>query len=362
MISKKNLRLCNILHESKSYDILVAVDVLDQIDNVLQEWALTNLGEALDLPQELVFCKDITEVLTAYEVDNFAYLQSSTSSYMDMPRYAGLSGLFPTLPDILVGGYYVMPEAVAFLYSEAGFSGYFGEYNVAEADLSVSAGVNYIGITFNSGLPIFQVYSDFSSFNFSSIIPVAAVLSFAGTLYNIPLGQSGYAAPEKLHKLALALKKFDIVGTFTLTGTSRYVQLSAITVSNGIETLSVPAVDTQLAVNDMYMYYRDGSSVWQNTKITQLSNSQYQGSGLQSLSPGEYVVHSLFRVPDQSKLLIFTVPSTKYSTVQDAINSAEAQDLPDIIKNSAVLVGRAIIVEAGSAAIIQKVQKTSFGI
>ena len=362
--SRKNLRYCNVLHAGKYYDIMVAVDTLDQVDDILQAWALEELADTLDLPEELLINKDITEVLTTLDIDSFAYVSAPVSKYMDLPRYSGISGDYPTLPTALNGSsLYVMPAIMVFLNSEVDFSGYFGEYSVATASLALSAGLNYIGVTFNAGTPIFQAYTSHTSFNYSSIIPVAAVLSFGGAIYNIPLGETGYGLPEKLRKLNTLLQPFEIVGSFTLTATDLYVQLSAMSVSNGVEVISALAVDTESSLNDMYQYYLDGSSVWQSTKVTQLSNSQYQSSGgLASLSPGEYVVHNLYRVMDAAKLLIFTVPSNKFTSLQNALNSEEIVTIPDAVKNTAVLVGRAIVGQAENTAVIQKVQRSAFGV
>ena len=43
----KNLRYCEIYHDSEYYDVMIAVDDLDEVNNILQEWALEEIGEAL---------------------------------------------------------------------------------------------------------------------------------------------------------------------------------------------------------------------------------------------------------------------------------------------------------------------------
>lgn len=360
-LNKGNLRFCTIEHNDTTYDVAVVVSSLDELDNILQEWAIATIGETLNLPEELIANKDATEVVTALDVDNFAYLKSPVSKYMDMPRSAGVSGEFPALPVALdANGLYAMPSIKVFLYSEAGYTGYFGEYSVEAATLQLVAGANILCVAFNNGVPIYQAYTDLSSVDDSSVIPVAYVLSFAGALFVTPLGQAGYGLAEKLLKLNRLLNRFEIVGGFGLTVTNLYVALSSLVVSNGIDALTTLDMDTSLSTNDLYMFYRDASSAWQNTKVAQLSNTKCQGTGLVDMTAGQFVVHHLYRVP--SKLLLFTVPSAAFATAQDAINSAIPAALPAEISSSAVLVGRAIIGQGATTAIVQKVQKTAFGI
>jgi hypothetical protein len=58
---------------------------------------------------------------------------------------------------------------------------------------------------------------------------------------------------------------------------------------------------------------------------------------------------------------MFNVLSNKFATLALAKESANITDLPDTIKNSAVLVGRIIIEQGSSSPAIQKVQNVTFG-
>lgn len=362
MVNKKNLRYCQILKSNKYYEVMIAVSDLDEVDNILQEWSIEKFGEALNLPEALILNKDVTEVLRTVAVDNFVYLKSPVSTYMEMPRYAGISGTFPSLPDELSGGLYVAPETNVFIYSLPGFQGVFGEYSVPASTLELSPGINYLAISYNSGSPMWAFYNSFDSIDFSSIVPVATVFSFSGGVHNIPWGQTGYGLPEKLLKLIDRRKRFEILDPYALGNDGRYIELGEIVVSNGVEEIICAAIDTEAVDNDMYLYYKDGSSQWQTVKVTQLDNAQYQsGSGLAALSAGEFVVNQIFRVVDSGNLLLFNVLSDKFDTLQEAINSGEITDLPDAVKKSAVCVGRFIIEEGSSTPLPQKIQKISFG-
>lgn len=361
-ISRKNLRYCQVTYLSRLYDVLVAVSTLDEVDNILQEWALNKFGVALDLPTACLINKDITEVLTSVAIDNYAYLQSPSSAYMDIPRYAGIKGTYPTLPTTLdTDDKYVCPETDVFIYSLAGQDGVLGEYSVPELALTPSVGINFLGINYNSAVPVWTFYTAETSLNYSNIIPVATVLFFEDTIFNIPFGQTGYGLPEKNLKVRNRRKKFDMLDTFTLANSGLYVELSALTVSNGVEEIDCLAMDTETLLNDMYLYYKDSSQVWQKSKVTAIDNLQYQGaSGLANLAGGEYVCNNLYRVVSEDGLLMFNVLSNKFASEQAAMNSGEVE-VPAIIRDSAVCVGRMIVAQNSSSPVVQKVQKVIFG-
>jgi len=361
-ISRKNLRYCQVTYLSKLYDVLVAVSTLDEVDNVLQEWALNKWGVVLDLPTACLINKDITEVLTSVAIDNYAYLQSPSSAYMDIPRYAGIKGTYPTLPTVLDDDdKYVCPETDVFIYSLAGQDGVLGEYSVAELALTPNVGINFLGISYASAVPTWVFYTAETSLNYSSIIPVATVLFFEDTIFNIPFGQTGYGLAEKNLKVRSRRKKFDILDTFTLVNSGLYVELGALTVSTGVEEIACTAMDTETLLNDMYLYYKDSSQVWQKSKVTTIDNLQYQSaSGLANLTGGEYVCNNIYRVVSASGLLMFNVLSNKFASEQAAMNSGEVE-IPAIIRDSAVCVGRMIVVQGSSSPVVQKVQKVVFG-
>lgn len=359
-LQKRNLRVCEVLYNKKYYDVLIAVNDLDEVNDILQEWAMEKFGVALDLPTALIYNKDITEVLTSVSIDSYAYVKSAVSEYMDMPRYAGIAEDAPVLPTALgADNLYLMPETQVFLYSQAGYDGVFGEYTVPEKGLSITEGMNFIGIRYNVGVPEYIKYTTSDNFDFSSIIPVALVLSFSGVLYPISYGQSGFGLPEKLYSLR---EKAEIISTFTLDTDTLYVEISELDVVKGMSEVSLEAVDTSVANNDMFLYYKDTDLVWQKSAVTTINNTQYQSaSGLAALAGGEFVVNYIYRLIDGESKTIFNVLTNKFASVALAKESETIQDIPDIIDESAVLIGRIIIEKDSTTPVIQKVQKISFG-
>lgn len=365
MATYRNLRYCEVLHDSVYYDVMVAVNDLDEVNDILQEWALTSNGpgELLNLPEELIKNTDAKEInLTSKTLNSFVYVKSSSTGILDAVKTAGIYGTFPTLPKVLVASEYVMPACTAYLWSTANFSGVFSGYNIATASFTlVENQVNYIGIDYNSGTPQYTLYADQSSFNYSSIIPVCAVMYFSSELNVIPFGNAGEGLAEKLLLNQTNRKEFEITTDFTLNHSTLYVELSALTVSNGTIDVDCLIMDTETASNDMYLWYKDGSSVWQTTLANQINNTQYQGdgTGLQSLGAGEFVINYLYRVIDDTNLLLFNVLSGSYASLAAAKEADMITDLPDAIKEGAVLVGRMIVEQGSSSPTVQKIQRVS---
>lgn len=76
MATKLNLRLCKIKHDLKIYYVMLGVSDLDNVDDILQEWAAEVIGSTvvLNLPEELLQNQNITEVTQLPKVDSFVYI------------------------------------------------------------------------------------------------------------------------------------------------------------------------------------------------------------------------------------------------------------------------------------------------
>lgn len=365
MATYRNLRYCQVLHESVYYDVIVGVNDLDEVNDVLQEWALTSNGpgEALDLPTELIINQNAENVnLISKTLDENVYVKSSISGIIDAARTAGVSATFPTLPKVLASSLYVMPAATAYLWSAPEYTGVFANYTIPTAGFTLVADeVNYIGISYSLGTPVYVQYTDQTSFNGSSIIPVCAVFYFDGELNVCPYGQAGYGLAEKLLEIQDKRKEFEFTTDFTLvSGSGTYVELSVLGVSKGTSEITCPAMDTETADNDMWLWYKDSSSVWQKTENSQINNTQYQGdgTGLQTLGAGNFVINYLYRVIDDTNLLIFNVLSGSFDTLAEAKDSDMITDLPDAITEGAILIGR-MIAEKNAAPTVQKIQRVN---
>jgi len=78
MATKKNLRYCKVKHGNTLYHIMLAVNSLDEVNDILAEWAEEVLGAGiiLNLPEALLLNQDITELSQLPKVNSFVYLET----------------------------------------------------------------------------------------------------------------------------------------------------------------------------------------------------------------------------------------------------------------------------------------------
>jgi hypothetical protein len=253
-----------------------------------------------------------------------------------------------------------MPATSVNLFTGSNFDGVLANYTVPTKSFTlVENEVNYIGISYNSGVPEYVLYNSQSYFNYSNIIPVCSILYFNSELNVIPFGSTGNSLPEKNIKVNYPNGDFKIVSNFTFNHDTLYVELSALTANNGVSTIVCPLVDTAEAENDMWLWYKDATQAWQKALSNQLNVSQYQGDGigLQDLTASKFVINYVYRVLDTDNKLLFSVLSGEFDTLDEAKESDMITDLPDALTRSAVLVGRFICEKDTSTPVVQKIQR-----
>ena len=354
MASKKNLRFCEVKIDSTIYALFIAVSDLDQVNNIIEAWATEN-ELIVSLPNDLITNIDISEVSSisnqVAKVNSYVYLQDSLASYLSLNRSSGVDEN-PVYPTSLNGdSKYELPSITVSLYDEENYQGNFAEYEVEALDVALNVGVNFIGIDYNAGIPIWKVETT-DTFNDSSSKLVLKVFNFESDLYILPKLSTSYGLPEKL----FSEKDFEISDfAYTLGVTTKFVNLSALTAKFGLNEVVCPIFDSQ--TDNMYLFYKDASSVWQKSVITEYNDTQFQGTGLEALAGGEFVNNEIYRVVDGTQKTVFIVLSGKFTSQQDAIDADFVSDLPDEIKEMGVFVGRFVVEQNSSTLKIMKRKK-----
>ena len=111
----------------------------------------------------------------------------------------------------------------------------------------------------------------------------------------------------------------------------------------------------------MYLYYLNSSAAWVKLAITTIDNTHYQASGLGTLGSGKFVVNYIYRLISDTDKMLFIVLSDSFDSLAAAKESENVYDIPDVLENTAVLVGRMIVEQASVAPVVQKVQRVWFG-
>jgi hypothetical protein len=81
--TNKNIRICQVLYDEEYYNVVVAISSFDELDDVLNSWALqkfgivsggqTVLSPPLGLPESLIYSKTITDVISTLDLDDLVY-------------------------------------------------------------------------------------------------------------------------------------------------------------------------------------------------------------------------------------------------------------------------------------------------
>ena len=74
------------------------------------------------------------------------------------------------------------------------------------------------------------------------------------------------------------------------------------------------------------------------------------------------IINNIFRVVDKSVLLIFSVLSGKFTSLQSAIDSTDNVSVPDLFNRSSVLIGRMILSKDSTTPVTQTINNNPWGI
>ncbi len=234
----------------------------------------------------------------------------------------------------------------------------------AISNLSVTNNAtNWIIVNWNNGNPIYQAVTSNETINNSTIIPVARIFMYSGTLdYQVLYGTVGRSASIRNFDRIMRIR--GIGGTeresgFAITETAtRIVNVAFGVVWFGVNRISLGAIVQGGSGVLSDLWYHSGGS-WTKTTITQYNNTQYDdGNNLVSLGVGKYTINWIFRNITSNEIDI-VLGTGNYNSAQ-----AEASLLPPLppaITGFYVLCGRIIVQNgADTAYAIENVSINSF--
>jgi hypothetical protein len=110
-----------------------------------------------------------------------------------------------------------------------------------------------------------------------------------------------------------------------------------------------------------FVYYNGSSWVYDRT-TTQYNNTQYNtGAGLQTLNNNKYTVNWVYRSIGDVKEVFYVLGGVEYNTVAEAQLSKRRSDIPSLVTQHCMLVGRIIVLKnASTAAIIESAFDTAY--
>ena len=233
------------------------------------------------------------------------------------------------------------------LFHTENYTGLITEHTIAETTLSIPEHtIIYICVSYNNGNPIINALTDFSELNGSNICPVYTVTRDGDNLSYIDWDSPGNGLANKIHTRLTQADRFARVSGLNLgEEATRSIIVSSGIIWQGVYRNSMQSVDSSTDI--CKLFYTDATGTWLNTAITQYNNTQFDsGTGLSTLTDGNYAVNWIFRMIGNSKEIVVFLSNGDYD-----LNTANASQLPNNIpagiSSTGMLLGR-IIVQKGA--------------
>jgi len=209
---------------------------------------------------------------------------------------------------------------------------------------------NYIVVNYNNDSPEYQVITDVSLINETTMIPVYTIYRYNLNLNILNWDTLGIALINKIHQSIVKTQRYRLESGLSLSesGTRNVVVTSGIVWTGAVKhTLT----SFNSSTDNLYFVYHSGG-VWQDpTLINEYNNTQYDnGTNLQTLSGGRYAVNYIYRsVVDEESECFLVLGNGNYRLL-DAQGSLPPTDLPSSITSHCVLVGRIIVEKSQNVA------------
>jgi hypothetical protein len=211
----------------------------------------------------------------------------------------------------------------------------------------------YITIDYSSGYPAYNVITDNTLINHSSILQVGNVfwelIDGINESHIFQVGSYGLGLSNKIAHRLIHTERFGHESGLTITeSTGRIVNVSRGVIWYDGTEISLSATNT--FTNPYHFYYHSAPNTWIATTLSAYNNSQYDNNSgaLQTLTGNTYAVNWVYRsVSDASTYIVLGTDSynkQEYPSAQPPLS------LPLIISKQSILVGRIIVLNGASTA------------
>ena len=235
------------------------------------------------------------------------------------------------------------------LYSTTDFTNGINKYTIPSTTIIFTDGAEeYVVVDYNAGNPIFRKETVEDNINGSNIVEIYVVWRQATTLHSLGFDGNGTGLSNKLDLAEYHTDRYQIdaggglVISESTSPANRTVLVSAARVYTGSMRQDVLGFNSSTDL--LTMTYHVGS-VWNYANQTVYNNTQFDdGTNLVALTGSQWTVAWFYRSIGDVKQ-VFYVMGTNHWQNQAAAEAGETPrtDLPSLLKDHCVLVGRASI-------------------
>lgn len=244
------------------------------------------------------------------------------------------------------------------IYSTTNYSGFAIRYTIpAATNLGTFDGTGkYLAIDYNSGSPIYAVKTS-AQINGSSIVPIYKCWyeSATTTLHSIDGDAAGLGLANKISGMMSATHPYQRAGNSGLVlsdSTGRIIKVSSSYVYAGTMGVTVGAYSSSF---NLLTFYKHVAGVWTpDQTTTQYNNSQYDnGTSLVSLTGNQWTVNWIYRSIGDVREVFYVLGDQSYSKQSDAELAKPRGDLPTLISQHCLRVGRILVQNGSSTGIVE---------
>lgn len=266
---------------------------------------------------------------------------------------AGMISVIPTYTDNL-DGTITVHAGQCFIYDNDHMFGLPRRFIIPEKILTLTNQANnYIQVNYNSGSPQYECVISKTT-NESNIIPFYVIYKNGTELHYFGWDALGEGLPGKLHQRIVETNVFARASGLGLgEAPTRLITIESGIGWQGAVKMSFNAFNS--STDALYFYYWNGSAWVEDKTKTQYNNTQYQGpTGLVSALPNKLLINFIFRGLETTAHSYFILGTKEYvNTAAGLIEAQQAQipaSVPPIIKEHTFLVGKIIVLTAGTTA------------
>lgn len=273
---------------------------------------------------------------------------------------AGIIGADPSFVDN-GDGTATIGTCQVLLYSTIDFTGEISLYNISGTILSFTDNSEeYIVIDYNAGTPIFTKTTNEDSINGSNQVEIFVVWRQATTLHSLSFDAAGQGLSNKSERAMLHTERYKVdesgglAITESVTPNPRTIIISQGRVYTGAMRQTVSGFNS--SVDKMTFVYNVGG-VWTYTDNLVYNNTQYDnGTNLVTMNPNKWTVAWFYRSIGDVKQTFYVMGTNEYpNQAQAEASEMPRTDIPVLLQNHCLLVGRASIKKSSTSGIMTSV-------
>lgn len=269
-------------------------------------------------------------------------------------------------PSAIYGtGTITIAEANVNLYSNSTFSGIIKTYYIPGATFTLTDNTEqYLVADYNNGTPIYRIENNKLNINKSNIALIRICWRQGDTVHSIDSDCQGTALANKIESALINTTPYkkSIDGGLALgetsTPTARTVTVSSAVVFAASTPHDIGAFNSS---TNKFTFVRHVAGVWTYSDVAVYNNTQYDnGSDLVALGNNKYGVCWIYRSIGNDVQCFFVLGNTDYNTIASAQTSKVRTDIPLLLRDHCMLVGRIIVQLNASSGLVENVSDTTF--